>query len=174
MAVVSPFLDIGWMYLSTSQDARRTTLSGATLLGPSGSAQYLCCGAKHRVVLLPVGNFNFGSQRQQPWASVSWNSPKHAGAWSGSRCAHLRRKQNGGWSHNYAGTTCFAVIDGGWCSDSVCRRCWSRDRHCAGRCNDRWVCLLAHYVPSPTSAGVADGSKIPISRLRVDVSVHVL
>ena len=64
MAVKSPFLDLGWMYLSTSYDARRTTLSGTTFLGPSGSAQYLGVVHEHGRVLLQHCLIDQRNQRQ--------------------------------------------------------------------------------------------------------------
>lgn len=40
MAVESPLLHLGWLTISTSQDARRSSITGTTLNGPNGSAQF--------------------------------------------------------------------------------------------------------------------------------------
>lgn len=40
MAVESPLLHLGWMTLSTLDDARRSSITGTTLNGPNGSGQF--------------------------------------------------------------------------------------------------------------------------------------
>lgn len=40
MAVQDPLLHLGWMTLSTLDDARRSTITGTTLNGPNGSGQF--------------------------------------------------------------------------------------------------------------------------------------
>ncbi len=40
MAVQDPLLHLGWMTLSTVDDARRSTITGTTLNGPNGSGQF--------------------------------------------------------------------------------------------------------------------------------------
>ena len=41
MAVADPRIDLGWLVLSTANDARRSTITGTTLQGPNGSGQFL-------------------------------------------------------------------------------------------------------------------------------------
>src|SRR6266576_4608379 len=40
MAVQSPLFEIGWLTLSTLDDARRASITGTTLNGPNGSGQF--------------------------------------------------------------------------------------------------------------------------------------
>lgn len=40
MAEQDPLLHLGWLTLSTSDDARRSSITGTTLNGPNGSAQF--------------------------------------------------------------------------------------------------------------------------------------
>lgn len=40
MSVQGPLIDDGWSVLSTANDARRSSITGTTLLGPNGSAQF--------------------------------------------------------------------------------------------------------------------------------------
>lgn len=43
MALESPLLHLGWVTLSTLDDARNSTITGSTLNGPNGSGQFYWC-----------------------------------------------------------------------------------------------------------------------------------
>ena len=78
MAIESPFLDIGWIYLSTSNDARRSAISGTTLLGPGGSAQYLAVVQSTVAFYCQLGTSTSavsGSTLGLPYLGILQNTP---------------------------------------------------------------------------------------------------
>lgn len=76
MADQDPLMRLGWLTLSTLDDARRSSISGTTLNGPNGSGQfYWCYMSSLKDLQVRLGSSVWGAGSTQAAIGILQNTP---------------------------------------------------------------------------------------------------